>query len=84
MREDVLIGMTEPAERQAIMTIKIGQWIKVHWTDSEPSWMLVASKVNKKFNYVDAYDPIIGKTYVTAVPFDQISKIGDMIQLPKN
>ena len=72
--------MTTPVDESALRKIKIGQWVKTHWADHNPIWMLSADRYRKGYTFLFLYDVING--IVEEVPLCQISAIGGRIQVP--
>lgn len=76
-----LVKMEKQAAEQEIMEVKVGQWVKVHFTDSKPIWALVMEKPKKRNKCLHLYFPQDGVE--EDVDFDQISIVGGMVETPE-
>ncbi len=79
-KAESLVGMTPPALKETILEAKVGTWIKVHWIDAEPMYVLVAEKPRKQVEDIKVYRPISGR--YNWVGFNQVSKVGEVVSIP--
>ncbi len=77
------IGMDKPVSRKELEEAKVGQWIKVCFTDNDPEWAILTDILWEGDTWVHVlYLREGGGGGTETEDIDQIAEIGPMVSYP--